>query len=81
MKKKLIRLLTTSFVGATLAACGGVGEVRSSSEENVGPYPENWRDIVVAWIVDNYADPRSITDSEAAPPFRNNRALFEAWTV
>lgn len=76
-----MKLCAAVIVSASMAGCAGPGVGRSSGEENVGPYPSNWKSIVGSWIADNYADPRSVIDSEAAPPFRNNRLFFDSWTV
>jgi len=75
------RIALIVVIGSLMAACGGVGEVRRGGEENVGPYPTNWKEIAASYIQNSYLDPRSVVDSEAAPPFRNNRLFFDAWTV
>ena len=64
-----------------LTGCAGVGEISSSGEDSVGPYPDNWKSIAVAYIKTSYFDPYSVRDSEAAPPFRNRKAFYDTWTL
>ena len=33
------------------------------------------------YIKTSYVDPYSIRDSQIAPPFRNNKAFFDSWTI
>jgi len=64
-----------------LTGCASVGQVASSGEEHIGPYPENWRTIVRNYIKSSYVDPYSVRDSEAAAPFRNKALFFDSWDI
>ncbi|MDO8811894.1 MAG: hypothetical protein Q7J38_07705 [Gallionella sp.] len=76
-----MRTLSAIAMCIVLTACSGVGTLKSDGQENVGPYPANWKNIIASYIRNNYVDPHSIIDSEAAPPFRNQKLFYDTWTV
>jgi hypothetical protein len=81
-KSNSAKVLTGIIIAVSLTACGGSGQVRSSGDDDVGPYPTNWKSIVKSYIQNNYLDPRSVTQSEAAPPFRKTTPFYDfGWMV
>jgi hypothetical protein len=81
-KNNSVKVLAGIIIAASLTACGGSGQVRSGGEDDVGPYPTNWKSIVKSYIQNNYLDPRSVTHSEAAPPFRKTTLFYDfGWMV
>lgn len=64
-----------------LAGCAGPGQLATTGTEHVGPYPENWEYLVRDYIKANFADPYSIRDAMAAPPYRNSKLFYDTWTV
>lgn len=77
MNKTTLLLIIASMI----TGCAGVGQISNSGEGNVGPYPENWKNIAREYIKTRYFDPYSVRDSEAAPPFRNRKAFYDTWTL
>ena len=75
LKKAIIISICLVAVG-----CGGP-KTQREMDSSIGPYPSNWKEIVASYIRNNYVDPYSIMDSEAAPPFMQQTLAYDRWIV
>lgn len=57
-------------------AVGGVADPNA-----VGPYPENYKDLVKAQIRTNFFDPYSMQDVWIAPPYKARMMFRDGWMV
>jgi hypothetical protein len=71
-------VLAPIFLVVGLTACG-MGP--NANPDDVGPYPDNYRDIVKAEVLKDYYDPSSLQDFFIAAPFQGRLDFTDGWVV
>lgn len=83
MIKKALLIFYTSIIATLLSSCGMIQPTPQQLSENVGPFPENYQELVSARIASHLLDPYSVHFDFVAPPERGwqNRygKLYIGW--
>jgi len=74
----LRRITKPTILTIALAGCA-IGSTANPSD--VGPYPNNYLDIVKAQIQADYYDPSSLQDFLIAAPFEGRLMFTDGWVV